>query len=105
MTKLAPSLRRSSVNTQPFQDDDQGYLKWVADHPEGYVLNIQRGLNPSDARLHRATCHTITRVGGGPWTGQYIKVCSAMLGALEDWAQAKIQTDIPGCGFCHPHDD
>lgn len=66
------------------------------------LLNIQRRLNPSDARLHRATCHTITRVGGGPWTGEYIKVCSAMLGALEDWAQAKVQTDIPGCGFCHP---
>lgn len=90
-----------------FQDEDKEYLKWVADHPEGYVLNIQRALNPGDARLHRATCHTITGkpARGGSWTGPYIKVCSTILGALEDWAQAKVSQDIDGCGTCRPHDD
>lgn len=93
------------MSTQEFKDDEKGYLKWLADQPDGYVLNIQRGLNPSDARLHRATCWTISSPNGGPWTGQYIKICSTMLGALEDWARRQVGEDITGCGTCHPHDD
>lgn len=95
------------MNTQQFQDNDKDYLKWVAENPDGYVLNIQRSLNPGDSRLHRASCYTITGTppSGGPWTGEYIKICSIMLGALEDWARSKVGADIPGCGVCHPHDD
>ena len=95
------------MNTQKFVDDDKGYLGWVAQNPEGYVLNIQRGLNPSDACLHRASCHTITGTParGSTWTKEYIKICSTMLGALDDWARDQVQEDIRGCGTCHPHDD
>ena len=77
------------MTTQQFLDDDKGYLSWVAQNPDGYVLNIQQGLNPSDARLHRASCHAIsgTSARGGPWTGQDIKICSTFLGALDDWAR------------------
>lgn len=91
------------MNTQRFVDDEKGYLKWIADHPDGYVLNIQRGLNPSDARLHRANCWTISSPTGGPWTGSYIKICSTMLGALEDWAREQVGQDIAGCGTRDPH--
>ena len=93
------------MSTQPFKDDEKGYLTWIAQNPEGYVLNIQRALNPSDARLHRASCVTISRPNGGPWTKDYIKICSGMLGALEDWARKEAGVDIEGCGTCHPHDD
>ena len=38
------------MGTEQFRDDDRGYLTWTAAHPAGYVLNVQRDLNPSDAR-------------------------------------------------------
>jgi hypothetical protein len=44
------------MGTEQFRDDDQGYLSWVASHAHGYVINIQRSLNPADARTHHASC-------------------------------------------------
>jgi len=41
---------------EQFRDDDGAYLGWVAAHADGYVINIQRSLNPADARLHHARC-------------------------------------------------
>jgi hypothetical protein len=51
----------------------------VAAHAGGYVLNIERSLSISDARLHGASCGTITGqpARGRAWTGPYIKVCAA----------------------------
>jgi hypothetical protein len=60
-----------------FVDDDVAYLGWLADHPEGFVLNT--GRNPSAAylMLHRASCGTIrgTPARGSTFTGDYSKVC------------------------------
>jgi hypothetical protein len=42
------------VSAREFREDDSGYLAWIAAHPGGYVINIRRGYNPSDARLHLA---------------------------------------------------
>ena len=25
-----------------FSDDDPGYLSWIAEHPDGFVLNVRR---------------------------------------------------------------
>jgi len=56
---------------QRVHGDDRGYLTWAAAHPVGYVINVQRNLNPSDARLHRADCYTINSqpARGKSWTG------------------------------------
>ncbi len=75
-----------------FIDDDPGYLAWVAENPEGYVLNIQRGLSASDARVHSASCRTISgsprAAAAGP--GPYMKVCSVFgTRELDDWAAAR----------------
>jgi len=48
------------VSIELFRDDDEGYAAWLAAHAQGYVLNIQRTLTASDARVHRADCRTIT---------------------------------------------
>ena len=68
-----------------FRDDDEGYLAWLVAHPDGYVINILRGLNPATARVHSAGCRTITGTPprGGPWTGPYIKVCANELNELD----------------------
>ena len=38
------------MDVDEFQDRDTGYLDWVAAHPDGYVINIDRS---GYARLHR----------------------------------------------------
>ena len=92
------------ASLEMFRDDDGGYLAWVAAHPSGYVVNIQRSGNPSDARLHYATCRTVNGENPrrGPWTAAYIKACSGDLGVLDAWALARFGTAITRCGTCHP---
>ncbi len=51
-----PAGWRRAVSVELFRDDDQCYAAWLAANARGYVLNIQRSLNPSDARVHEAGC-------------------------------------------------
>jgi hypothetical protein len=92
------------VNIRQFRDDDYGYLSRAAAHPAGFVLNLQRSLNSSDARLHCAHCRTINGVParGKTWTGPYIKVCSASLADLHDWAGVHLRSAVPSCRTCQP---
>ncbi len=61
---------------ETFQDDDPGYREWLWSHLSGYVLNVQRGSNPGEPILHRATCDTITPTPDQEWTVAFVKVCS-----------------------------
>src|SRR5712691_489023 len=55
--------RRSAVEV--FADDDEGYLRWIAAHPSGYVLNYRRPPEPNNLKLHNADCTDIS----GTWLG------------------------------------
>ena len=91
------------MTAREFCDDDAGYQAWLASHPDGYVINILRSHNASQARVHHAGCHTIR--GQNPraaaWTGLYVKVCAQQLVELERWATDHVGTSIPPCGTCH----
>lgn len=89
---------------EQFRDDDRGYLGWVAAHGHGYVINIQRSLNPSDARVHRADCYTINGQPprGRTWTVEYIKICATSLDSLDRWATERTGSPIRRCGTCQP---
>lgn len=91
------------TETRVFRDDDVGYLNWLAANPDGYVINIARGLSASAARVHRAGCWTINGQNPhkGPWTGSYVKVCAEKLADIEQWANAKVGVPIPQCGTCN----
>lgn len=84
--------------------DNDSYLRWTAMHADGYVINIQRSLNASDARLHRASCHWINGVPprGDGFVGSYIKVCSDSLADLSAWVTERVRSTIPPCGTCRP---
>jgi hypothetical protein len=71
-----------------FRDDDQCYAARQAADGSGYMLNIQRSLNASDARMHHADCWTITGTppSGRTRTGSYVKACSPSLPELDAWA-------------------
>ena len=81
-----------------FMDNDKGYVAWLAEHPNGYVLNCERPPRPSGLTLHRATCWTISRASGSNWTVNYQKVCADTFEEINAWAS---QIGPPWCcGFC-----
>jgi hypothetical protein len=90
------------MSVELFRDDDRGYTAWLTENARGYVLNIQRTLNPSDARVHHADCRTITGTPprGRTWTGPYVKPCSLSLPELDAWALAHAGSAITRCGTC-----
>jgi hypothetical protein len=76
---------------QRFEDDDTGYLAWVHDHPDGFVVNTEPPPSPGYLMLHRATCTFITRSSQqGRWTAAYLKVCSPELAELHRWAKTMV---------------
>jgi hypothetical protein len=85
-----------------YNDDD--YLRWVADHHRGYVLNIQRTHNPHNARLHLAHCETITGTPawGDTFTDDWGKVCSESLREIASWVVRHTGSAVVRCGTCHP---
>jgi hypothetical protein len=87
-----------------FSDDEDGYLAWLAEHPDGYVLNSYRNPSASYLKLHRAACG---RIQGAPprgttWTRPYIKVCADSRPVVEAWALATTAGSVSPCGWCLP---
>lgn len=91
------------MSSSEFRDDDAGFLAWLAEHPDGYVINIARGYSATEARMHHAGCWTISGQNprGGAWTGPYVKVCAEDLAEVEQWAMVHVGKPIPRCGTCH----
>jgi hypothetical protein len=90
------------IDVQIFRDDEEGYLAWLAGHPAGFVLNVNRRPRPNYLILHRATCRTISGrpTRGGPWTGQYIKVCSHDELQIAAWTGRTVGAAPTRCGVC-----
>jgi hypothetical protein len=87
------------MGAQEFRNDDAGYLSWLAAHPEGYVVNIQKRYAPADARMHRASCSAL-RNRTGAQTDDYLKVCADQLAELESWAINHVGREIQHCARC-----
>ncbi|MEZ5681486.1 MAG: hypothetical protein R3E14_09345 [Erythrobacter sp.] len=93
---------------EKFTDDDAGYLRWINDHPDGFVVNIERGERPGYAALHRATCTSISRDReDGAYTERgYKKVVSESLEELRSYARSIGRADGSSskqCGHCQPN--
>lgn len=88
-----------------FVDDDAGYRKWIENNPQGFVVNTPRTPNPQYMALHRATCGHVsnfaTREPGAFTERDYIKICSADVGHLGEWAKAHGRTDGSFTGNCN----
>ena len=56
-----PATWRAHVSVELFRDDDRGYTAWLTNNARGYILDLQRSMNPSDARVNEAAEH-----GPGP---------------------------------------
>ncbi|MCC6179257.1 MAG: hypothetical protein IT305_28455 [Chloroflexi bacterium] len=100
MTSRAVDVQRSTVE---FINDDPGYLRWTADHQNGYVVNAAHPPRPGYLVLHRARCATITGTPshGSAWTKDYIKLCSLRTEPLDHWAAA-LGGRLQHCRLCQP---
>lgn len=89
-----------------FVDDDDGYRDWLHRNPRGYVINIQRSMNPSDARLHDAECRDLIAQLGRDvqLAGSYVKVCGEDRAELDQWSADNVGDHIQLCGHCHDVD-
>lgn len=87
-----------------FRNDDGGYLAWIAENPDGFVINIPRKYTAPYARVHHAGCRTIAGrpARGGTWTGPYVKVCSKRVAELQRWAIVEVGQSVAACGICSP---
>lgn len=99
----------ASVNL--FEDDDAGHLWWIAEHPDGYVVNIRRRLDPGYVVLHRANCFSIERYPtmrenpGGFTERAYRKLCAMTISEIEAdlarrWGAREPFSKI--CSLCAP---
>jgi len=39
-----------------FMDNDKGYVAWLAEHPDGFVLNCDRQPSPRTVTIHVPKC-------------------------------------------------
>jgi hypothetical protein len=87
-----------------FERDDEGYLAWLAAHPDGYVLNTYMHVTSDYLVLHRARCRTINRplAADRTWTFAYGKTCSDDRAELEAWALSVGGRPAHPCGICLP---
>ena len=73
-----------------FEDDDTGYLRRISEHPDGYVVNMRRWLDPDYLVLHHAGCPSVIRYPnmrenpGGFTERAYRKLCCTSLSELKD---------------------
>ena len=89
---------------EKFENDDAGYLRWLAIHPQGYVINSSRPPIPTYLMLHRSSCWTISDrpANGGSWTIDMFKLCSENKDALERWAVGVVAGQVTPCKICRP---
>jgi hypothetical protein len=92
---------------QEFTEDDAGYLGWLREHPDGFVVNVERNARPAYVILHRASCRTISadRDDGAYTERGYRKVVTDNLDELRAFARSIGRTDgsfSKACGRCNP---
>lgn len=85
---------------QRFVDDDRGYLNWLDQNPDGFVINTGRTSTAAYLILHRAGCGTINGrpARGTTFTGDYAKVCGERK-ELEAFGH-QLGGQAQPCGLC-----
>ncbi len=83
--------------------NDDSYLRWLAESPDGFVVNSNRVPVSSYLILHRASCKWINTPAQTNWTTTgYIKTCSNDLTVLSEWAEQEVGGSLKPCKSCQP---
>jgi hypothetical protein len=84
-----------------FADDDPGYVEWLADHPEGFVLDTHAPPRPGHLILHRAACPRVSRPLPGVLDApRFGKACAATAAELRAWATGLTDGAPRSCSLC-----
>jgi hypothetical protein len=86
---------------QHYVRNDDGYMDWISQHPDGFVINTYAKPSRAYLKLHQATCPSISRLQPGARTfteGQYSKLCGSQA-ELEEPARRLGGTALP-CPLC-----
>ena len=84
--------------------NDDDYIKWIDENPNGFVLNIDQTKDPSKIwkdypKIHFANCNQLNKRPGRT-TGKYFKVCSNSIEELEKWSLDEYRRELTPCGTC-----
>lgn len=84
--------------------NDDNYIKWIDENPNGFVLNIDQTKDPSKIykdypKIHFANCGQLNKRPERT-TKKYFKVCSNSIEELEQWSWFKYQKGLTLCGTC-----
>lgn len=88
-----------------FQDDDEGFRRWLITVKRGFFVNAPRSLGGSgELILHRKGCSSLDFAirGGRNLTKQYVKVCSTDKTELDSWSLTEMGRKPKRCSICDP---
>ena len=93
-----------------FDEGDESFLAWMAEHPNGFVLNRRSsGKSSNYLVLHGSGCRMVSSYSGvarpGAFTTRgYVKICSTELDELRSYARRECGSDdfTGHCGTCKP---
>ena len=85
--------------------NDDEFIEWIDENPNGFVLNIHLRRGPSNIhkshpRIHFANCSQLNKKPGSSTTGDYFKVCSNSIEELKQWSWVKYQKGLNPCRIC-----
>ncbi len=84
--------------------NDDEFIEWIDENPNGFVLNIDQTKDPSKIwkdypKIHFANCSQLNKRPGRT-TGKYFKVCSNSIEELEKWSLDEYRRELTLCGAC-----
>ncbi len=85
-------------------DDDDLFLDWMKNNPNGFVINAHRKPTSIYLKLHRSSCHTLHDQSVMNWTRDYLKACASRQNELVDWCHYWFQSPPKECSFCFRND-
>jgi hypothetical protein len=86
-----------------FENDDEGYRRWLEANQEGFVINRDSNRPRPFLRLHQAPCGSIRSEKIGNYTTtRFVKDCSLDKRELEIWARERFGIDVRRCKNCGP---
>lgn len=99
--ELEPSMTGFTAFDIDLEADDT-YLEWVANNPDGFVVNVGRPIQ-TFLKLHRANCWSIKHQRFRPFVGpSYFKVCSIDKNEVVQWAIQQGGRKPEACKICKP---
>ena len=95
-----PHVTGNSNDVVHFENDDDGFLRWIESNHSGYVVDTYRSPSAGYLKFHRATCPHLKGDSPGSLTLDYTKTCSKSEIALASWAKQKTGGELQPCHYC-----